>query len=265
MKNMNKIFLILFFLTNHSFAQSNEKFLSDFLLEDKLETKNSINQFKKFDFSKLWMQTDNNLIYGIIGEEHQRIRIKLISIEKNPQNPVEYLVYGKSMVKETICEFNGTIKIKEIREVVDQHFGVDSSYANKGIRTQGILIADYEFKENKEQEHSGLFKGQLYSKWYLDKNNNVRYDDIQSISDSYSNNAFIGVWKSYKTGKEKICNWADYRVPKANRDFDIGAGEFSVSEKYLGKGWIDIPLRNPIPNPAIIRSIKKDSTKAWWE
>ena len=35
------------------------------------------------------------------------------------------------------------------------------------------------------------------------------------------------------TRKEKICNWADYRVPITNRDFDIGAGEFSPSEKYI--------------------------------
>ena len=37
--------------------------------------------------------------------------------------------------------------------------------------------------------------------------------------------------------KEKICNWADYRVPNANKDFDVGVGEFGVSEKYLSKGW----------------------------
>jgi len=265
MKNMNKLFLILFFLTNISFAQSNDQFLSDFLLEDELESSNSIDQFKEFDFSKVWMQTDNDLIYGIIGEEHQRIRIKLISIEKNPQNPSEYLVYGKSMVKENICDFKGIIKIKEIREIRNLHFGVDSSYKNKGIKSQGILIADYEFKENKEQEHSGIFIGQLYTKWYLDKNKKIRYDDIQSISDSYSNNAFIGVWINYKTRKEKICNWADYRVPKANQDFDIGAGEFSVAEKYLDKGWFDIALKNQVPNGAIKRNKESTKSKEWWQ
>jgi len=262
---MNKLFLILIFLTSISFAQSNEKFLNDFLLEDELEPSNSIDQFKKFDFSKIWLKTDNHLVYGIIGEEHQRIRIKLISIDKNPQNPVEYIVYGKSMVKENICDFNGIIRIKEIREIKNLHFGVDNENENKRIKSQGILIADYEFKENSEQEHSGIFKGQLYSKWYLDKNGKIRYDDIQFISDSYSNNAFIGVWINYKTEKEKICNWADYRVPKANQDFDIGAGEFSVAEKYLDKGWIDIALKNQVPNEAIKRNKKSTETKEWWQ
>ena len=38
-------------------------------------------------------------------------------------------------------------------------FGVDDEYADKGIKSQGVLIADYEFKENKEQNHIGIFKG----------------------------------------------------------------------------------------------------------
>jgi len=79
------------------------------------------------------------------------------------------------------------------------------------------------------------------------------------------NNAFVGVWKSYSTSKEKDCNWADYRVPIANRDFDIGAGEFSVSEKYWNKGWLDIALKNKSPNLAIKQSEKAENQKEWWE
>lgn len=122
------------------------------------------------------------------------------------------------------------------------------------------MVASYNFKESKEQVHSGFFAGKLYSKWYLDANNKMQYDDIQSIADGYLNNAFIGTWESYKTGKNKICNWADYRVPNANKDFDIGAGEFSVADKYLDKGWQDIEMRNQVPNEAI-----KSNNKKWWE
>lgn len=65
--------------------------------------------------------------------------------------------------------------------------------------------------------------------------------------------------------KKKFCNWADYRVPIANRDFDIGAGEFSVSEKYWNKGWLDIALKNKSPNLAIKDSEKAEKQKEWWE
>lgn len=254
---MNRFFFISFLMANISFAQTDEKFLSDFLLEDELQISNAIDKYNRFDFSNVWLKTENHLIYGIIGNEHQRIRIKLISIEKKPGNPNEYIVFGKSEVRNNICDFNGVVQIVEIREVKELHFGVDDEYKNEGIKSQGILIANYEFKENKEQAHSGVFKGRLYSKWYLDSENQIKYDDIQSISDGYSNNAFIGIWKSHQTGKEKICNWADYRVPKANLDFDIGTGEFSVSKKYRDKGWQNITLKH--------RVSEKRKSKEWWE
>lgn len=50
-------------------------------------------------------KTKNDVVYGIIGEEHQRLMIKIILVEKNPYTPNEYISYGKSMVKGIICDF----------------------------------------------------------------------------------------------------------------------------------------------------------------
>ncbi|MCF6279658.1 MAG: hypothetical protein L3J14_04860 [Flavobacteriaceae bacterium] len=232
------IWTFLFF-THIAIAQSNEIFLTTFLLESELKSENVLGNYNHFNFSNSWTQTENNSVLGIIGKEHQRIKIKLISIKKDTTNPNEYFVLGKSCVKGTICDFSGIITLTEIKEVKKFHFGVDDEYADKGIKSQGILIANYEFKENSEQKHSGIFKGKLYSKWYLNSENQIEYDNIEFISDGYTNNAFVGIWKSYTSKKEKICNWADYRVPNSNRDFDIGAGEFSPNEKYFDKGWSD--------------------------
>lgn len=137
--------------TNITIAQSNEKFLTDFLLKSELKSENILSNYNQFDFSNIWTQTENNSILGIIGKEHQRLKIKLISIKKSQTNPNEYFVFGKSWVKGTICNFNGKITLTEIREVKELHFGVDDEYANKEIKSQGILIADYEFKENLKQ------------------------------------------------------------------------------------------------------------------
>ena len=262
---MTRIILIFLLLTNISFGQTDGRFERSFRLENEFKAENLIDNYNSFDFSHIWTQTENNSVFGIIGKEHQRLRIKLISIKKDKTNPNEYFVFGKSNVNGTICDFNGKITLKEIKEVKELHFGVDDEYADKGIKSQGILIADYEFKENSEQKHSGIFKGKLYSKWYLNSKNQIEYDNIENISDGYTNNAFVGVWKSHITEKEKICNWADYRVPNANQDFDIGAGEFSVSKKYWDKGWLDIALKNQVPNHAIKKNKEKVKTKEWWE
>jgi len=264
-KYMNKLLIIFLLISNLSLAQTDNIFLTDFLLEDEIKAENVLDKFVEYDFSAIWTKTDNTFVYGIIGTEHQRIRIKFISIKKNPNNQNEYIVHGKSKVKETICVFQGTITISEIKELKRLNYGIDNEYEDKGIKAQGIIIANYEFRENTEQKHSGTFTGQLFSKWYLDSKGLINYDDIQSFADSYSNNAFIGIWKSYITDHEKLCNWSDYRVPNANKDFDIGAGEFNVAEKYWSKGWLDIALKNQMPNPAIQRNKSTQEPEKWWK
>ena len=264
---MKRIIIILLFISNISIGQTLDRIKENFDSEIGYQSENVLEKYESFDydFSNIWSVTDNQNVYGIIGDEHQRISIKLISIFRISNGPFLYNVYGKSKVKENICEFYGNIVIKEIREIKELHFGVDAEYADKGIKNQGILVADYEFYESKEQKHSGIFKGKLYSKWYLNSKNEIVYDNIEFISDGYLNNAFVGVWKSYSTGKEKNCNWADYRVPIANQDFDIGAGEFSVSEEYWNKGWLDIALKNQVQNGTIVREKSNKVAKEWWE
>ena len=247
--------------SNISFAQTNEKFLTDFLLENELNSENLIAKYDQFDFSEIWMQTENHRIVGIISADYQRIKIKLITIKKSLIDPNEYCVSGKTDVKGIICEFIGTINLDQIKETKELHFGLDNEYKDKGIKSQGVLIADYEFKENQNETHSGIFKGQLYTKWYLNSYSKIQYDDIQSIADGYTNNAFIGTWKDYSTNIEKICNWGDFRVPKSKQDFDIGAGEFSPSEKYYKFGW-------EIYSKALLlrdENAKKEELKEWWK
>lgn len=268
MKNkiINRVIIFaLLVIANLTVAQSDTIFLSGFLQGDPLRSENKIEDYKDFDFSKMWSNTPNDNVYGIIGDEHQRLHIKLISINKQSSKPTEYFVQGKSMVKDQLREFSGTIHILEVREVVELHYGVDEEFKDKGIKKQGILIAEYYFEENLNEEKRGIFKGILYSKWYLNKKNKIQYDDIEISSDSYSNNAFIGIWKCLRSEKEKTCNWGDYRVPKANQDFDIGAAEFSVSHKYVDQGWLDVILKNKIPNGAIKEAKSGRNNLIWWK
>lgn len=231
---MRCLFWLFLFIANAALGQTeDEKFLNDFLLGIELKSENTLSSYLQHDFSVLWSQTPNHRIVGIIGEDHQRIKIKLTSIQKAPSQSHKYIVTGKSCVKGTICKFTGTITIEEVREVKE----LDLDYSSADVQSHGLIVATYEFKENAKQQHSGVFKGTLYSKWLVDATNELKYDDVLSMADGYSNNAFVGIWKSYTSGKEKISNWADGRVPKANKDFDIGTGEFGPSEKYYNKGW----------------------------
>lgn len=241
---MRNIILFIFcFCSLNVFCQAN---LCRTAIWDNAELfqKNEISKYANYDFSSLWNKTENNSVYGIIGDDYQRILIKFVSIKRNEKSKNEYNVQGKSQVKSNICDFTGTITIVKIQELKKAKFGVDDEYKNAGIKSQGILIANYKFVENKNQKNTGEFQGRLQSIFYVDKNDLIKYNDIESYSDKYFNNAFTGIWKSNNTGKEKICNWGDYRVPSVNCNFDMGAGEFTVSTKYLKNGWSVQPKKD---------------------
>ena len=91
------------------------------------------------------------------------------------------------------------------------------------------------------------------------------YDDIAINSDRYFNNAFVGKRESFKTKKKKNCNWGDYRIPNAAKDFDIGVGEFNVSKKYWDKGWSEIGLKNHLLKQDIKFNKNLEKQKKWWE
>ena len=229
------------------------------MLGESLDTNNSNQEFDLFDFSNTWMQTSNTNVVGIIGEDHTRIKIKFTSIQKTAEQHV-YQIEGKSSVHGNICSFNGTISIKEFRALEKMHYGVDDEGKENGIKRQGLLIAEYHFEEDPEDNHSGIFEGKLFSKFYIDKFDEVKYDDIQLHADGYFNNAFLGTWTSYKSEKSKLCTWGDYRVPTCNEDFDIGAGEFSPSEKYYSKGWSNYS-KAWLENDAKAKGIELEE---WW-
>lgn len=143
------------------------------------------------------------------------------------------------MVKTNIVDFNGVVKITNIRKLKSMSYGLDDEYKNKGLKGEYLIIADYNFFENKDQPHSGVFKGICQSDFYLDRNSRVHYDDIDMNSDRYTNNEFVGKWVSYDGKITNRCNWGDFRAPNSG-DLDIGAGEFSPNDKYLKFGWQSI-------------------------
>ncbi len=223
-------------------------FSNQYLLKKELK-----GDLTKYDFSKLLLHTDNSVIYGFIGDNYQRIRVKIIRITKDSLSSDTYNVFGKTMVKSNIDNFNGTIKITDILKLKNISYGVDDEYKNKAIKGEYVILADYNFFENKAQPHSGTFNGVLESDFYLDKNYKVQYDDIEMNSDGYTNNQFVGRWISYTDHISKRCNWGDFRIPNSG-DLDIGASEFSPDAKYSKYGWQSIRDKND-----------KIEEAKWWE
>lgn len=229
--------ITVLFLISSLCNSQNKKCRTDILNGIKVERNNQLTQFLSYDFSNSLLSKNPTFSYGIIGEEHERLGVELLLIEKNRDNEYEYFVFGYSIVKDNRCDFIGKITLTEVHLFKGNNWGLDDEFKRKNIKNQGLLIGTYEFYENKKQQHVGFFKGRLQSKFYISENEQIVYNDINLHSDNYFNNSFVGQWKSYNSQQEKTANWADFRVPNSNCDFDIGTGEFKVSTKYLPKGW----------------------------
>ena len=260
-----KRLILSFILINYFFsvfAQSEAQKFKDKQLDDSslymIDLKVNL---IKCDFSPLFTQTDNSVVYGFIGDNYQRIRIKFISVKKDLVLPYTYSVYGKSMVKNNICDFRGTFTILNIRRYKKMTYGVDDEFKNKGIKGRFVILGNYTLFENKDKNYPGAFKGVFKTAFYMDKNDRACYDDINMATDGYTNNQFVGQWAAFNSNMAKRYNWGDYRVPDSP-GLDIGAGEFSPADKYLKYGWQSIRDRMISQNG---KNAQQAEEAKWWQ
>jgi len=195
---------------------------------------NKLSNYTNQDFSELL--TPKTKILGYIGSNFRRIDVKFSSVRKSSNLKNIYYVSGSTTVSNNTCDFEGMIAIEQVREFKKLHLGVDDVHKDKGIQKEGLLIARFEFAENPEQKHVGIFNGIMTAWWYLDGSGKVQYDNLENESDGFKNNQYVGTWREYGESDEKICNWGEYRIPFSG-DLDIGAGEFSANPKYYKMGW----------------------------
>ena len=197
---------------------------------------------------------------GFFGSNYQRFYIKFLEISQDDDYPETYYVRGKSMLKENICPFYGEMKI--IGAKVYEKSDIP------GFK-QGYVNLEYKFTEDVSRGGTGVFRGKAMSFFFIDDQENIYYDAISFFADGYSNNGFKGVWISNKSGKQYKCNWGDFRIPDSG-DLDAGAGEFTVAEKYLDKGWRTFEYAKGYGYAADaseeeIKEAKKIEEKEWWE
>ena len=231
MKIINKIIFLwlMVFVSPALFAeQTTEKCFNGFLDNKAHFAKQD--KFDDFDFSNILADKRIKFL-GYIGADYHRLHINFDSIKKISRS--KYIVSGNYKITEEARPFKGEIQISEIRKYTNFNYGVDDFMKGK-INAQGIALATYFIKGETEKFQA---KGCMLTRWYIDNDEKLLYDDISEDEDLYANNLFCG---ECKVGKVQIkpCTWGHYRIPNSG-DLDIGAGEFSPNPKYLGNGWSD--------------------------
>jgi hypothetical protein len=255
------IIFTLILLSGLTFGQKSEK--TDFLPEIIKRDISGLLTLDKFNIENDTAVIERMEPLGFIGANFQRLQIHFITVIKNPFNPAVYFVYGKTKVKRNICSFHGNITLTESNIYTDTIYAIDTIYPNI---EQGFFKGKYEFKEDLPKRGAGIFSGKFNTYFYLDQYKNLKYNALEFGADGYSNNEFEGIWKSNKNGDIKKCNWGDYRIPDSE-NLDIGAGEFSVDEKYLKYGWRNLMKTYGYQNnnKKSIKQARKREDEKWWK
>lgn len=253
-----KILLVSLFILFNLSVKSQNRFTEIVHDSEYLSSKNDLDSLRKFNFKPLLSGLEVSYVFGVIGDRYKRIRVKILSIHKDVENDFLYHIKGKSKVGSTIEGFEGTLTLTNIHQLkpssLDGEFDISTIY-------EGVLSGVYEFYEPKNKMHSGIFKGKYQGKFRISVEDEIFYNNLDLFKDGYLNNTFMGTWTDYITKQEKICKWADFRVPNISSDFDLGAGEFYPNEEYNDQGWKTY-------HDAFFNNVKKalDVEEGnWWE
>lgn len=214
-------------------------------------------QYAARSFAPIWLHPTAGEPLGFIGPEYKRLRLKLLTVRPVAGQPGQYTVTGKSKVDANVADFQGTLRVLHVRAHKARPHALD--FEPTIAVKSGIVLAEYELRERREQAGTGVFRGLLHARWYQDKAGKLYYDDLQNYADSYANNQGVGTWQSYRSGQTKRCNWGSYRIPNSG-DLDQGAAEFSPADKYLAQGWQQYRDAWSGTNPAA----EKAEKAAWW-
>ncbi|WP_312343507.1 hypothetical protein [Chryseobacterium binzhouense] len=123
------------------------------------------------DISKVWLNNSNPYI-GTIGNENQKIKLKINVSEQNKKNDQEYFVSGYSLVDNNYTKFEGKFTIIKYKDG----------------KKDGAVYGDYELAEESKGKHSGIFSGKFiyHFKW------NKKTEKIENHSIELT-----GDWRSY--------------------------------------------------------------------
>jgi len=169
---------------------------------------------------------------GVFDTMFHRIQFHFANIKRNENDNCTYTVSGFDRLKGLVTPFNGEIKIERIVKNQGNLYQPETPSDDRLIEFNGTFI----LREDKEIKGSGIFKGTVYFMLTLNKENKLVDNMGEYMGDGFSNFIYEGTWTSYTTGKIKKCIWGQGRLPNT-ADFDIGAGELVVNEKYLKNGW----------------------------
>ena len=223
----------------------------------------SITSRYSYDFSEIWLEPTYQ---GVIGIDNQRIQVKFLTVKKDATYSNIYIVTGKTIVHDNVCDFAGVLNIKTIIE--------KSNELDKN--SYSTVEGEYTIRENPDQSHVGSFKGKFITKFKVVDNKAIAFNG------EFSNEGcseFTGEWTQYEKSIPKVCNWGR-QIPPSGESFlfeHCNEGKYQFDMKYLDNGWKSYVIANlnilvDRPDELVKKYTMKDiehykliESREWWK
>ena len=209
-----KLLLILVAHPNVGLAVAQVAFVQRFTMGTVMETDNVLSEYEVGDCSGVWDNLENQVVYGLIGQDGDRLRVVSTNIYKSPDVQHEYCVVDNTMRDGVMRDLTGVINLQSVYKKEGIYLGSDNKLEGLGITAQGLLQGTYLLHEEREA-NSNAYSDKFYSKFEESEGNPFTADASQLIAVESMNNAFIGTWISFDSPVKLGATWGDWRVPES--------------------------------------------------
>lgn len=190
--------------------------------------------YKHRDYSALILP--KRPFVGYVGDMKHRLFIVYETVEQDTQNPTRYRIKGYAKINDSNRPFEGTLNVKEVRQLEQMHYGPQDKMRLSGMQAQGFILAEYTLDEQPRSQDFGQYIGTMKLNWYSDKDGVLRYDDIESASPSYINNLHEGLWVDYETRSGIPALWSDGDIPRPGQ-LETSIQQSAPLRQFDDKGW----------------------------
>ena len=191
----------------------------------------------KFDFSPLFAYRLFGGYIAYVGDGYRRMSFSIHAARKI--SPTKYQFSGELNGQ----LYRGELHVKEVKRVV---YKSEPDALKKHVRSRGVVTSELRlFNADRDPP---VVTGNFLTMYYINADDELVYDDWDSINDDWRNNQFVGMCTLADQGKTQKCAWGHSRV-SCSGDLDVGAGEFHPNEKYQDNGWQDWGKHMPVFQP----------------
>ena len=180
---------------------------------------------KKYTLTQYFLNSDPVKMTGFIGNELERIKVKINSAQQDTSNPGIYKISGLTKVDKNISAFNGSVKIRSVYEFQEP------------ITKHGLVIC--RFASELKEEGSGPHKGKFVGDYYLVMSKVVEDVRFAKVTPHFlKNHSFAGCWKSANGKIIYPAYWGEDYVLEDLEDVFYGITQFSpLAPAIIDKSW----------------------------